>query len=440
MNRTASEYKKYSNIIVIYVFLLQYLNIGLVVDGMNVLYPALEAKFGWTRGMLGTATSAAVYIAVISGVVIGTLMMKFNVRRTLLTAMVILGATVIYMAWVDTIREFAVAMILIQVTAVALMTGSFALIANWFKKKRGTVLGVVTVGAPCASATFVMLGTKVSMSFGYEIFYTGFGLFILALAVVGMLVVKNRPEEVGSGIDGQPICKAELARDEVMEGKSKWSFTAMLANKEMWLISISWGLIFLMMTGIMSSAIPRFMDVGIPIDTALWFFSIAAVLGMPASYFWGWLDDKVGTPKACLVFSFAYILGSICFLFGSADNMAVAFGGVLAVALTTGGMPNLQPSLQAWVYGRKEFVPTLRYTSVFHNIFRGAAFAYMGMIFSQTGSYDFAYVSFIVMAVVTIICFALIRTSYDPENENSVNYRLRKATEEAHAASFAQAK
>jgi len=162
--------------------------------------------------------------------------------------------------------------------------------------------------------------------------------------------------------------------------------------------------------------------VGIPLEKGLWFFSIAAFMGMPFSYFWGWLDDKVGTPRACAIFAICYILGSVCFLFGSADRMAVAFGGIVAIAMTTGGMPNLQPSIQAWVYGRREYVSTYRYTSVIHNIFRGTAFAYMGMIFTRTGSYDMAYISFIVIAILTIICFTLIKTSYDPENKAFENH------------------
>lgn len=422
MDDTRKKYTVLSTILIVYVFIMQYLNVALVVDGMNLLYPALEAKFGWTRAALGAATSGAVYVAIISGVVIGTLMMKFGIKKILQPAIILLGLDIIFMAQTSSFKGFAIAMIVLQVLCIALMTGSFALVANWFRKKRGTIMGIVTIGCPLSTATFVMIGTRVSMKFGYEIFYSSLGVIITILGILGIFVLRNKPEEIGCGIDGGPLDQQEIEQEDVMKGKTVWSFSAMMKNKEMWLISFGWGFIFLMMTGIMSTAIPRFVDVGISIEKALWFFSIAAFLGMPFSYFWGWLDDKVGTPKACAIFGFCYILGSVCFLFGSADRMALAFGGILAVALTTGGMPNLQPSIQAWVYGRREFVSTYRYTGVFHNILRGTAFGYMGMIFTRTGSYDMAYISFIVIAILTIICFSLIRTSYDPDNKASKNY------------------
>lgn len=435
MGVACKKYLVFSTVLIVYVFIMQYLNVALVVDGMNLLYPALEAKFGWTRAALGAATSGAVYLSIIAAVVIGTLMMKFNIKKILQPAIILLGIDVIFMAETSGFRGFAFAMIVVQVLCIALMIGSFALVANWFKKKRGTILGIVTIGAPLSTATFVMTGTRISMRLGYEIFYTALGIIIIILGILGVFILRNKPEDIGCGVDGAPLDYCEAEQDDAMEGKSIWSFSAMMTNKEMWLISFGWGFIYLMMTGIMSTAIPRFVDVGIPVEKGLWFFSIAAVMGMPFSYFWGWLDDKVGTPRACVIFGFCYILGSVCFLFGSADRMAFAFGGIVAVAMTTGGMPNLQPSIQAWVYGRKEYVTTYRYTSVIHNIFRGTAFAYMGVIFTRTGSYDMAYISFIVLAVLTVICFSLIKTTYDPENENSRNY-MGACTEAPETASL----
>lgn len=420
MEKAKKAFRINSMYIIIFSFLAMYVNIGLVVDGMNVLYPALEAKFGWTRGALGGATSIAVYLAIVAAVLAGTAMMKFDIKKILIPAMILLGANVVVMSRITNFQGFATCMILLQILSAILLLGTMAIVTNWFRKKRGVVMGIVTIGCPLASATFVMFGTKITMAMGFEFFYTGVGIFVIALGIFGGLLLKNHPEEIGCGADGDPIIEKEAHRDNAMKGKSLWSFSEMLKNKEMWLISLSWGMIFLMMTGIMSSAIPRFMDVGIPLEKGLWFFSIAALMGIPASYMWGWLDDKLGTPKTCMIFGFAYILGSVCFLFGSADHMFVSFGGVLAIALTTGGMPNLQPSIQAWVYGRKEFVATGRYTGVFHNVFRGSAFAFMGIIFTTFGSYDAAYIIFIVMAALTIILFSMIKRTYDPENPDAL--------------------
>ena len=422
MNNTRKSYTLFSTILIVYAFIIQYLYVGLAIDGLNMLYPVLEAKFGWTREALGVATSVGVYLSVIGLIVAGTLMIKFNVKKILMPVIIILGADIIFMAGTTSFQGFAVAMVILQILVVILQVGSVAMVANWFRKKRGTILGIVTIGPPFSTATFVMIGTRVIETMGHEVFYSAVGIILLILGILGIFILKNKPEDIGLGVDGVPLEASEAGQDEAMAGKSIWTFWAMMKNKEMWLISIGWGLIFLMMTGIMSTAIPRFLDVGIPMNTAVMLWSIAAVMGMPFSYFWGWLDDKAGTPRTCVIFTLCYIIGSVCFLFGSVDRMYLAFGGILSIAMTTGGVPNLQPSIQAWVYGRKEFVSTFRYTSVFHAIFRGTAFAYMGMIFTRTGSYDYAYISFIGVAVLTMVILSMIKKSYDPENGGHKNY------------------
>jgi sugar phosphate permease len=411
-----SSFKKHSLIVIIYAFVLQYMNISLVVDGMNVLYPALEKAHGWTPMKIGTATSAAVFIALIMAIVFGTLFMKFGVKKIMIPSVLLLGIDVIVMGNTSDFTTFAITMTLLQVLTVPAMVGSIAICANWFKKGRGKILGIVTIGAPAASATFVAIGTSVVLSSGYEYFYSVYGGIIIVIAIIGAVLLHDRPEDLGLFPDG-----AEKA-DYVIEPPKKtsaWTMIKMFRNKEMWLISFSWGFIFLMMTGIMANAIPRFLEVGIPIEQAISFFSIAAVLGMGASYFWGWLDDKISTPVTCAIFSLNYIVGSICFLYGSSENMALAFGGVLVIALTTGGMPNLQPSLQAWVYGREEFVPTLRYTGTIHNLFRAMAFAVSGYIVTTFGSYDVMYKIFIGLSIASLVLFLFIRKSYDPEREGA---------------------
>lgn len=411
-----SKFRKHSLAIIIYAFLLQYINICLVVDGMNILYPALEAKHGWSAMETGGVTTIAIYIAMVTAIVFGTLIMKFGIKKIMIPAVIVLGLDVIVMGNTSNFTIFAVAMTVLQVLTVPMMTCSIAICANWFKKGRGKVLGVVTMGAPAASATFVAIGSIAVMNTGYENFYTIVGILILIVGIAGGFLLVERPEDIGLFPDDDKDSKYDV---EPKKKKSDWTMGKMIKNKEMWLISFGWGFIYLMMTGIMANAIPRFLQVGIPIEQAVGFFSIAAVLGIAASYFWGWLDDKVSTPIACAIFSASYILGSIGFLYGSSDNMVLAFIGVLAIALTTGGMPNLQPSLQAWVYGREEFVPTLRYTGTFHNIFRGSAFVISGLIVTTFGSYDVMYKIFIGLAILTLILFLFIKKSYDPEREGS---------------------
>ncbi len=407
----------YSVCIIVASFVVQYFQVALAVDGTNVLIVALEREFGWTRLAINSAISLGALLSIVGVVGFGTLIMKTSNKKFFVPVALLIGLDLIWMATAKDVMTFKISMVILQILLVGPVIASFALLSNWFVKKRGMILGIVTIGAPASSATFTPIATKLIEIYGYSAVYTGIGIIYAFFGLIVLFLVHEKPEDYGYAPDNADATPEEIkrAKQELDSHETEWTFSRIVRTKEVWLLVFSWGFVFLMMTGIMSQLIPRFLDVGIPLNRALALMSIAAIAGMPMSYVWGWLDDKFGTPKTCIIFSFAYVFGSFCFIFGSADNMIFAFGGILAVALTTGGMPNLQPSLQAWVFGRKDFVNTNRYISIGHMVLRSMGFTVMGAVYAHYGTYTPAYIIFIGLALVTAVLFSMIKTTYDPE-------------------------
>ncbi len=407
----------YSISIIVASFVVHYFQVALAVDGTNVLIVALENEYGWSRLAINSAISLGSLLSIAGVIGFGTLIMRTSNKKFFVPVAVLIGLDLIWMATAKDVGTFRISMIILQILLVGPCIASFSLISNWFVEKRGLVLGIVTIGAPASSATFTPIATKLIEVYGFTAVYTGIGIIYSVFGLLVLFFVHEKPEDLGYAPDNAESSPEEIAkaREELDSYETEWTFSKIIRTKEIWLLTFSWGFVFFMMTGIMSQLIPRFLDVGIPLNQALGLMSLAAVAGMPMSYVWGWLDDKLGTPKTCVIFSFAYVFGSFCFIFGSAENMVFAFGGILAVALTTGGMPNLQPSLQAWVFGRKDFVNTNRYINVGHMVLRSLGFTVMGAVYAMYGTYTPAYIIFIVVALITAVLFSMIKTTYDPE-------------------------
>jgi MFS family permease len=376
---------------------------------------ALE-EYGWGRMEINSAISMGALLSVIGVFGFGTIIMKLSNKIFLAPVSLMIGADLLWMANTTDLSQFRISMIILQILLVGPYISTFALIANWFLRKRGTMLGIITIGAPLSAATFTPIATKLIGITSFATVYSAIGIFYALFGLLVMFLVNEKPEDFGYSQDNIDLTPQEVEAAKVeMERESEWPLGRLLKTKETWLLMFSFGLIYTMMTGIMSQLIPRLLDVGFSLNQALMMMSIAALGGMPMSYVWGWLDDKYGTPKTCVFFSWAYIVGSICLIFGSSENMVATFGGILAIALTTGGMPNLQPSIQAWVFGRKDFVNTNRYINMGHMVMRSSAFTIMGMIYATFGTYTPAYVLFLGLSVICMILFMMIKTTYDPE-------------------------
>ena len=69
------------------------------------------------------------------------------------------------------------------------------LVAQWFPKKKGIVMGYTTMGHNLASAFYVPLITLLVASFGIEIGVIPLSLAAIAIGVLGLILIRNTPAE-----------------------------------------------------------------------------------------------------------------------------------------------------------------------------------------------------------------------------------------------------
>ncbi|WED24924.1 MFS transporter [Vibrio sp. JC009] len=408
--------------VVVYVFVTMYLQLTIAgPDSMNILMPALVEKFHMNPGEIMGAISAVRLVGVVAGIIAGALIMKHGFKSIGVPSIILCGIAVAMMGRVDSWTGIMVIQTILTILTPVLMLIQGGLIANWFVRYKGIIFGIVTISAPLSTATFTPIGMKVFQQVGFVDFYTGLGSVIAFCGVLGIWAMKEKPEDHGFDPDGIPFtdeerAELEAAREAEKNHKTAWPITKLLTCKEFWYLTIAWSLIGgLMMAGIMSQVIPILTGSGVELDSALFMMSAMALGGMPLSYFWGWLDDKIGTPKTNAVFSLAYVIGAAGFAFGGPDNMYLIYIALFCISLGVGGMPNLMPSIIAWVFGRNEFVNIYRWVYGFQMVCMSIGMTYLAVMNDMTGSYSVSFMTFIPLALLCSLCFMLIRKTYDPE-------------------------
>jgi sugar phosphate permease len=391
---------------------------ALAMDIMNVLMPILEKTYGWSRLSINSAMSMGSIGAIIAGFAFGTLIMKFGLHKVAGVAFFPVGILTMIVGSTSDLKIFILAMTLLQTLVGVGLLAVTTFVTNWFFEKRGWVLGLVALAMPVGSATFVPACTNLIMAYGKTNVFIVLGLMVMLLGVFCFTVLKDKPEDVGLSPDGIERTPQEVAKiKSLMEYKSEWTLGKLLSTKETWLIILGNGLMFFMMTGIMSQFIPRLLDVGFPIQKALGIMSVSAIIGIPMSCFWGWISDKVTTPKICAIFSLTYIFGAYFIANISSNDNVFVILTVAFIASATGGMMTLMTNSVAYVYGRRDFVNVGRYIMMTREIFRSAAFILMGIFHAKFGSYTNAYYLFMLLALLSTATFLSIRKTYDEERE-----------------------
>lgn len=410
--------------VIIYVFVTMYLQLTIAgPDSMNILMPALVDKFNMNPGEIMGAISAVRLVGVVAGIVAGWAIMKLGFKKVGVPSIILCGICVGMMGRVNNWSGIMVIQTILTILTPVLMLIQGGLIANWFVRYKGIIFGIVTISAPLSTATFTPIGMKIFQQVGFTDFYTGLGAFIALWGVIGVWAMRERPEDSGFDPDGIPFtaeerAELEAAKEAEKNHKTAWAMPRLFRCKEFWFVAIPWTLIGgLMMAGIMSQVVPILTGAGLSLDSALFLMSAMALGGMPLSYFWGWLDDKIGTPKTNAVFSLAYVIGAAGFAFGGPDNMVLVYIALFCISLGVGGMPNLMPSLIAWVFGRNEFVNIFRWVYALQMIGMSIGMTYLAMMNDMTGSYSMSFITFIPLALLCSVMFLMIKKTYDPERQ-----------------------
>jgi sugar phosphate permease len=403
---------KYGFFTLFVTFFTLYFYATLGTDTANVLQPTLEADHGWTRDVVMAPVTIGGLLSIISAFVISTFMLKIGIKKILAGSFFILGLCHIWMANASTVLSYSISMIITQVFVAGIVYCSMALSNNWFLKLRGRFLGIVTCGAPVGTATFTPVLLRLVDKYGFPIVYTGLGVVVIIFGFLFILMVHDEPEEVGFSYDGEPISEACASKND---HTYTWTLSELLKTKETYILMFAFGFLYFMITAIMSNFVTRYLDVGLSLEIILNGLTVTAIASIPLSYFWGWLDDKIGTPKTCAIFSIFYSILAFFLLFSNLDRMIFVYASMIFVAFIIAGTANLHPSIVSYVYGRKEFINTNRYLGVVHLTFRNLSFYFMAHVYVAFGSYDFAYALFIAMGLLAAFGFFNLKKSYDPE-------------------------
>jgi len=178
----------------------------------------------------------------------------------------------------------------------------------------------------------------------------------------------------------------------------------LLCCKQMWLVSLSFGLLFIALVSTMTQFIPRVQASGFTMEEGTLWLSIASVLGILGSYLWGVLDQKAGTKKAVIVF--ALYMAIMQFLLAAfIGSKTVTLILIILLGILIGGICNLLPSMVIQIFGRYEFAAANSVVTPIVVAIRTSTFIIMPVILTATqGSYQ---VLSIVLGVLSLIAFFL---------------------------------
>jgi sugar phosphate permease len=285
----------YGWVIVAVSFLLILITAG-VRAAPGVLIVPLESEFHWSRATISFAVGVNLLLYGAIGPFAAAAMDRFGVRRTMCLSMI---ATALAVAATPLMRE-AWQLVLLWGVVVGIACGFVGaylaayIAARWFQARRGLVVGVLTAANAAGQLVFLPSMAALATHAGWRIMTLCLGAVVVAFVPVLILLMRERPEQVGLGQYGDPRGPQPVPR--LQDNPVAVAFRALrdgARSRDFWLIAGGYFVCGASTNGLIGThLIPACVDHGLTEVVGAGLLAATGVFSFIGGTASGWLSDR----------------------------------------------------------------------------------------------------------------------------------------------------
>lgn len=365
-------------------------------QGYGLFFGEWTAAFGASVSVLSGIAAVGWLVNGLSQPLVGALADRFGGRAVMGISALVMGLGIIGIGLAPNIVVLGFFYIVIVSFAMSgtMFSPAAATLSRWFRRKRGTALGIMTSGASVGGILLVPL-----MAFMLEItdwrttwIATGIIMAFVASPVI-FIVVRNDPRAMGLAADG---AKLQLNRDgsstssaEALGPLAVEKWQTAYRSAPVWQLTMTYVVCGITTATIAVHFVPYAVNEGISARTAALAFAVLSMINMIGVLFVGVISDRILRKNALTVIYAVRGVGFILLLVLPAQWGLWAFavvGGVSWLATIPA-----TTALAAEIYGVKNAGTINGMLSMLHQFGGALAVFAAGAMFDAFGSYTPAF-------------------------------------------------
>lgn len=414
-------------------YLTQFVAVGFNFYSYGVFFKTIAAEFSG-----GSRFGVAIGFALLNGTqgilapFLGRALDHYSIRNIMCAGALLMATGFLLISRIQTLWQFY-AVLGTFIGAGASMMGpipSSKLIVNWFLARRGTALGIGTMGISMAGLIMAPVASIMILDLGWRTTFVIYGLATYLVVPAIWLYVINRPEDIGMLPDGyvpEPVPSSgggeasavgasvalSLAHRYANEVPSTREF---LANPNFWAISMTIGLCFCANGAILTHIVPHATDLGYPPTSAALVLSAIAGVGVLGKVVFGWIADQYDKRGALWLALAFQATGVYMLIHATSYRGLILSGGVFGMGM--GGMMPLWSSLVSAAFGRHAYGSAIGLMSPCMMPLQLLGVPFAGYVFDRTGSYLTSFRTLLgCFFAAVIILFFLRLPEVEPDSE-----------------------
>ncbi|MBI1280326.1 MAG: MFS transporter [Anaerolineaceae bacterium] len=356
---------------------------GVIYYAFSVFLTPMEHDLGWSRAELTAGFSLMWLMAGVMAFPVGVWIDKYGPR--LLMTIGSIGASLLVIAWsqVTTQPMFYLIWAGLGICAAAVLyEPAFAVVAQWFRRRRSTALAIITFAAGLASTIFLPLSDALLRGFGWRTAILILGLFLATVTIpLHAVMLRRRPADLGLERDG-----ALLSTSPSTKPMTGIALKAALSGRIFWLLTLAFGLISLSAAAIRVHFIPFLIDAGFDSSTAAFATGTIGIMQVIGRIVFAPLDQRFSTRIIAIgVFG----LQALALSFLLVGHTSLLIGGFIFVfGAAQGAVTLARPSILAELYGISHYGRISSIMALFLTLTGTSAPLIASLLYDQADNYQ----------------------------------------------------
>ena len=378
----------------------------------------LQATFGWSRGQVMVGFTLFFSVQGLVSPLIGRLVDRYGPRTVIPVGALAMSLGFLLASRATDLTMFYAGYVVIGAGSSGMgIVPCSAFISNWFRRRRGTALGVMAAGMGAGGFVMAPVVAHLLQGFGWRPTYLAMAVIICVVTIpLALLFVRTSPSDRGLHPDGDPepahANGSALGRQTDLRG-----LTLRQASKyaAIWLLGLSFFVSGFSNTGALHAPVPFLEDIGFPTATAAAALGTLGLGSATGKVFFGWLCDRV-SPKRAAALGLGLQLGGVLVLLSIRADSPLVLIWVYALLLGFG--------IGSWLPTMSVLVSSNFGLAYYGSVFGVIAFLesagtsvgplFAGLMFDATGTYYYAFLTFAVLYAVAIPAILLIKRPTRP--------------------------
>lgn len=387
--------------------------------GVSVFVDELIAALDLTRSEVSLAYLVGTLTGALAMPVVGRWVDRHGIRVVMAGVGVGFGAA---LAGMSAVVGFA--SLIVGFTGIRMLgQGSLSLVATtsvalWFERRRGLAIGLAVASGGALMSLAPLLLVQVIGVFGWRQAWVVTGVVVGSLVVaVALLGMRNRPEDVGQRLDGEPPETADARPSSAHIG---WTRGEAMRTLMFWAVTGGVAAVGLIGTGMQFHQISLLGEQGLTTTQAAANFVPQTFATIVATIAAGWLADRLGVRNLVVASMVLLVTGMLLVQIAAPGWLAILYA--LCIGSAGGAMRALEGAAFPRFFGLAH-VGSIRGTVMAINV-GATAFGPLALArgFETTGSYAEALLALLVLPVVVI---GLVWFARVPDAEQHAVVRAR---------------